>query len=309
MDNVRLIDEKKRVGEILEGIPFLSPFAGPYNSLGRLKREIASGNKDPKILDAYQKLSEYLRVGEAFVKEQATTRSFEDNAFLIVFCLDALKDWAFEKSEELLESLLGFYGDGEDFLPTVKTMLLYEIILAYRRGNYPWRAKPYAKQLRELLLEEEGPATVYFELAAFYHSVTDHVSASEVALFGAEALLKRESELKSASQLARNAYAYALSIPNYSFPSEEEITQKFQQEAKTVLGYPKYLSFRSDPIECSPEFQAAYDEVMEEAMAKYLKEEGGRVPHMLWSYMKEGFLKKGIQWKDPQQMNPAMRID
>ncbi|MBO4541467.1 MAG: hypothetical protein J5736_05785, partial [Bacilli bacterium] len=307
--SISLIDEKKRIEAILDGIPFLNQFMGPYNSLGRLKREIENGSKDPKILDAYQKLSEYLRVGEAFVKEQAKTRNFEDNAFLIAFCLEAMKDYAFERGKELLESLLLVYGEGEEFLPLEKSMLLYEIVLGHRRGDYPWRAKPYAKQLKELLKEKEGPFQIYLDLSAFYQSVTDHVSASEVALMGAEALLKREPELKHAAQLARNAYSYALAIPDYPFPSEEEIVQKYQQEAKTVLDYPKYLTFRSDPIECSPEFQAAYDEVMEEAMAKYLREEEGRIPHMLWSYMKEGFAEKGIQWKDPQQMNPTMKLD
>lgn len=308
MDAIQPLDLKKRIDVVRREFPFLPAFLGPWGTLKRCETEQRRGNEDPKLNAFIEDLRKYVEFGAAFVKEQGKDRDPQEAHFVLVFCLDAFTDTSYDEYESLLGPLVAFYGDGEDFLPREKTMLLYDIVLGCRRGSYPWRAKGFAKELYACLLENDAPYEVWQGLSAFYKVVLDWPHAVEVASKGADVFGKK-GLMKEAALLYRDALVSATVLPDYEFPSEEEIGKAYGQFAETVLGYPKFASMRHDPIESSPEFQAAYDDVMEEATARFLKETDGRIAHTLWAYMAEGFAKRGIHWRNPQLMNPSMKFD
>lgn len=308
MDSIQPLELKKRIDQRRKEFSFLPSYMGPWALLGRCQLEQRKGNQDPAFSSFCEDLQEYARFGLSFVHEQASIRDAGEAPFIETFCLDAMKDPSFEEHASLLEDLLAYYGDGEDFLPRDGIVLLLDIVLGYRRGPYPWRGKKYARELFRLLDDEPYPREFWQTLADFYKSVLDYRSASDVALEGSAILLKNKKK-KDAALLCRDGLASALALPHFRFPEEARIREFYEEEADVALSYPRYATFKHDPIEASPEFQNAYDEVMEEATKRYLKEKEGRVILLLWSYMAEGFAKRGIAWKTPKQMNPSMKFD
>ncbi len=280
----------------------------PYQLRERFDAELRNKPDDADLIAFGELLSRYIALGEELLLEQSHLRDLSRAREIVVFAHDLVQDPCRDENDKLLEKLIAYYGDGEGFKATDQLLLLYLIVSLYRSDDFRWRGKKYAKALREALRNSGGPRQVYGELAAFYRSVLDHPSASEVLLSGAQAFLL-EGNLEDAALLKRDGLATGVHIPGFVFPSEEDIRKQFGEKADVVLSYPRHAGLKHDPIEASPEFQKVYDEVMEEAMAKYLALKGGRMIFALWGFMQEGFARHGIMWKNPQWMNPRARFD
>ena len=288
-------------------LPQFPSYLGPWGLYDRVETERAKGNHDEKVIALGELLEQYFRLGNTLLEAQLFEPQIEALRELLPFCLDAVNDPYCNEAGKVVDILLRF-REKVSLKPDEEIVLLYIVILGYRRDNYPWRARPYAARLRALIKEREVPANIYNDLSAWYKVVLDYASACDVALSGAELLLNAGKE-KQAASLARDGYACAVQLPGFVFPSEEEIKARYGEYADVVLSYPSRAGFKRDPVEATEEFQAVYDEVMEEAMAKYLSEPGAKVVQMLWSYMAEAFLKRDIVWSDPQLLNPSARFD
>ena len=276
MDSIRTLDLRDRIQERRFLFPNLSSYLGPWGMVKAIQRDERMNKATPELLAFKEDLLRYIDFGLSFLKEQANVRDLTEARFVIAFSLDALNDEAFDEKEDILSALLPFYGDGEDILPQERAMLLYLIVLAYSKDHFPWRGKPYAKALLDMAEANDPlPYEIYRGLLVFYLIVLDRPDAERVALIGAKNLRQRGDE-KRASALENEAAKQAI---------------------------------KHDPIESTPAFQEAYDEVMEEAMKRYLALGETRIVFTLWEYMEEGFAKKGISWKNPKRMNPEIRFD
>lgn len=305
MDRINPLKLRERLVEKRKQFSFLPFYAGPYEWDVLCKREIEKGNNDSKLFAFHEDLKEYLYFGLNFLKEQADIRDATEASFVIQFCKDAFEDNYCENKDEILPYLLSYYGDGEDYLPHVKMALLYDTILGYSVNTFYWRGKPYAKTLFEELKRDSFVAAVWGELGDFYKSVLDLDQAVEVFLTGAKLFLK-DGQKKEAATLYRRGYAVLRQLGD-PLPSEEEIRTLYGEEADQILKV-SAPTYKHDPVERTKAFQEAYDEVMEEAVARYI-EEGSPTVLLLWSYMREGLAARGIVWNAPNRMNPSMRFD
>ena len=288
---------------------YLPGYLGIWGMHDRCLSERKKRKGDALFNTIDEALEDYIHIGEEYLKKESQSPSNDKILTpLLVYCIDAIDDPYFNDADRLLPLAEAVYGDGSSHETSVKVVLLYVILQAYLKNTFTWRGKPYAKQLRSLIQEAETHKKIYTGLASFYKAVLDYPSAVEVALFGAEKLYD-DGKRSDAALLCRLGLSCACQLPDYPFPGEEEIREKYGPDAETVLSYPQHAGFAHDPVEATPEFQAVYDEVMEEAMAKYLKEKSARIILLLWSYMREGFAARGISWKDPQLMNPKARFD
>ena len=306
MDSINPLDLKKRIDAKRKDFPFLSPYLGTWGCYDRAKIELAR-NPSPELASFIQGLEFYLSFGEHFLLEQGQNPDPQEAAFVIAFGVDAMKDPYCPKRAPLLGDLQLFYGDGEAFLPREKVALLYAIVTGYQKGNFTWRGKPYAKQLREEISKEKVPSEIYLGLSAFYKQVCDFAAASEVALTGAKLYLS-DGDREEAAVLAIDGYVSAKNVPGFVLPSEGEIQALYEEQADKVLSYQNRPYIRHDEVEATKKFQDAYDEVMEKATERYYKE-GAVHPFALWEYMEKGFAKKGIKWRNPKRMNPDMKFD
>ena len=308
MDTINALDLRNRIQKRRASFPSLLAYLGPWGMANAIERERNIGKATADLLAFEEELKNYISFLLPFLKEQAEIRDLEEAQAVISLGLDAIRDTAFDKHEEVLGYLVSYYGDGEDFLPNYRALLLYAIVLGHTAAFRPWRGKKHANELLAMLGEMPTlPREVYEALAAFYSVVLDHPDAVKAALLGADKCIA-DKDLTNAALLYKKGLAAAMAVPGFAFPSEEEIIARFGEESGTVLAYKASPLIKHDPIESTPEFQAVYDEVMEEAMTRY--EEGGtHLGVALWGYMQEGFAKKGIAWKSPMKMNPNMLFD
>ncbi len=302
-----LLQIRGQISKNRPDLPQFPSYLGPWGLYERVETERAKGNHDEKVIALGELLEQYFRTGNTLLEAQIFEPSVEALRELLPYCLDAVNDPYCHEADKVVDILLKL-REKVALKPDEETVLLYIVILGYRRGNYPWRARPCATRLRALIKEREVPANIYNDLSAWYKVVLDYASACDVALSGAEILLSA-GKTKQAAALARDGYACAMQLPEFAFPSEEEIKARYGEFADLVLNYASRASLKHDPVETTEKFQAVYDEVMEEATARYLSEPGAKVVQMLWSYMAEAFLKRDIVWSDPQLMNPSARFD
>ena len=307
MDKVNLLTLRNRILKARADYPALPFYVGPFGILKRLERLESNGQLDEKGQSLKKDLRLYIDLGGSIVSEMAEAEEKMEAAFVITYCADAFKDADFEGSERLLSKMLAFYGEGGMFLPREEIAANLAIILGYMRVPAYWRGKPYAKRLAELLKDNGGPYEAYCDLAAYYKMVLDYPSASSIALLGAEDLL-RQNKKHEAALLAKEGLSSASLIPDFPFPSESEIHADYEEETEVVLGYKEEPTIKHDPIELTPEFQAVYDEVMEEALTKYNENKETHV-FAFWESMREGFARRNILWRSPILMNPGMKID
>lgn len=282
--------------------PQFPAYLGPWGLKQRCEQ-----TDDPSIADFRSLLDQYLRRGNLLLEAQLLVPSKEALRELLPYCLDAVKDPDCPDVGKIVH-VLTHYLHSVSVSEDEQIVLLYIIVLGYRRGDYPWRGREYADALRELIATREVPANMYADLAAWYKAVLSYRIASEVALNGAKILLQAGKTKQSAS-LCRDGIASLAVLPTFEFPPEEAIRQTYDEFANLILPYPTHPTFRHDPVEDSEEFQAVYDEVMEEAMKQYEEGKGPKVVQALWGYMTEGFAKRGIFWSDSQLMNPTVRFD
>ena len=67
-------------------------------------------------------------------------------------------------------------------------------------------------------------------------------------------------------------------------------------------------TFKTDPVEMSPEYLAVIDEV-EARVAKNRTVFGMGACHQIWNLKREYLAEKGIAWKSPAQLNPFVHFD
>ena len=285
---------------------FAPPRLGMWGLYALIKEEQENGNHDPNLKSAIQLLDQYFRLGEKLLFAQRFKPTRDTLKELFPYCFDAASDPACPNVEEVVDALL--YTRKELLLSKdEETMLLYIVLVSYRNGLYPWRGRPIATALWNLIRDFPSSYNVVNELAQWHKIVLDCASAAEVSLAGAKALSKIGKE-EQAAKLAYSGLCLATYVPDFVFPKEKKLRKEFGYRAEEVLAYRDYEGVKRDPIEASPEFQCAYDEVMEEAMPRYLASPEPRPITRLWEEMKVSFQKRGIDWKDPKTLNPDHRF-
>ncbi|MCR5349114.1 MAG: hypothetical protein K6E59_05890 [Bacilli bacterium] len=292
-------------------LPFLSPYAkkqGLKNELGlrlRQGKDAISCNALIAMIEEYQNLCEAALAEQS---EELTPDAREAVPFLLRYLEDRASDPNADPSPTL-KTYACYVVQGIDaqlFLPAEQAVLLTDLLLEYQKAGFPWRAKEYACMLRELLSHTDSVSVIYTRLCGFYREVCDLRSAMDVCHMGANAL-KRTGNLKEAATLESSALGNALDVLGVILPSEEEIKAEYGEYAEIVLGYPKRYLLRHDPRESAPEFQDAYDEVMEEVLERLGTEPAHGL--VLWHAMTDAFSRRGISWRDPHLTNPGIRFD
>ena len=187
---------------------------------------------------------------------------------------------------------------------------LASIVQAYIRLGYSWRGRKYALMLEEGL--HVAPlAEGYDQLISFYRNVRNLPKAKALSEEAMETCI-RIKKLQLGAEYAYRTAQLNMTLPQEmrSFPNDAEIERIFGEFAPAILRYHNYKpTLQIDPIEHTPEFAAAYDEVME-AVEQKLQEVGDlHLAFQRWEFMREEFAKRGIDWKDPHIMNPRVMFD
>ena len=301
-----LFQIRGNIAKLCSKMSFLPPRHGMWDLYAYIKEEQEKGNRDPNLKAAIESLDQYFRLGEKLLFAQRFKPTRDTLKELFPYCFDAANDPACPNVEEVVDVLL--YSRKELLLSKdEETMLLYIVLVSYRNGLYPWRGRPIAMALWNLIRDFPSSYNVVNELAQWHKIVLDCASAAEVSLAGAKALLKIKKE-EQAAKLAYSGLCLATYVPNFVFPKEKKLRKEFGSHADEVLAYQNHEGIKRDPIEASPEFRQAYDEVMEEAMLRYLATPEPRPIIRLWEEMKISFLKRGIEWNDPKTLNPDKRF-
>ncbi len=295
---------RDKIEERRSEFPCVRPYMHIYGIAAALRRE-----SDPKSKGFLTEVERCIAAMEALIREQSSLVVPDPESIVptVGAGLEMSLDPEFDEVGKYLAMLVAYRigGDGESFGKTALMFLLLAIIGLARRDPRTWRYKAYAKELRGILEDTEAPKEVYEGLIAFYKEVLDYRSAEDAAFKGALALYG--SERKSSACLYRDGLACRMQLEE-EMPSVEAISQSYGELSSIVMGYPRFAAMKLDPVMGSEEFQAVYDEVMEEATDLY---EQGAIKHVLvmWSNMEEGFAKRGIAWKSPSLLNPDMRFD
>lgn len=301
-----LLQIRGNIANLRSTMAFAPPHLGMWGLYALIKEEQENGNHDPNLKSAIQLLDQYFRLGEKLLFAQRFEPSRDTLNELFPYCFDAVNDPDCPNEEEVVDVLL--YSRKELLLAkNEEAMLLYIVLVSYRNGLYPWRGRSIATALWGLIRDLPASYNVVYELAQWHKIVLDCASAAEISLAGAKALLKIKKE-KEAAKLAYFGLCMATYVPNFAFPSEKKLRKEFGSHADEVLAYQDHEGIKRDPIESSPEFRQSYDEVMEEAMPRYLATPEPRPITRLWEEMKISFLKRGIEWNDPKTLNPDKRF-
>ncbi len=307
MDLARIKALREEIAARRKDFPCIQPYQRTYAILGPLNRE--AGNLEAKQFAEDVEL--YIGLCESLVRKQASLLKPEAEAInlVIAYALEMSMDPEYEGGSLLLPPLISYkIGGTGTFDETEEAYLLCAIVNFHKREDRPWRGKPYAKELKALLTKSVYPRQIYESLSAFYKIVLDYRQAKEVAMLGYRALKDSKEFRADAAYLYRDALTCALYLDEKNLPSEAEIVDQFGDLTDIVMNYPRYASMKLDPVMNTPEFQAVYDEVMEQAQDNY-EEFKVKSVLSLWFFMEEGFAKAGITWASPATLNPQMRFD
>ena len=277
MDAIQPLELRSRIYLRRADFPSLPSYLGPWGMAKTIDRLRNMGKADAALFAFREDVLRYIDIGLSVFKDQSVSRDAGEAHFMIAFALDAFSDESFEDKRDILAALLPYYGDGEDFLPRERASLLYAIILGHSHIDHPWRGKPFAKTLLGIMEEGEVPLPyeIYRGLVSFFRIVLDRPDAEKVINLGCISL-EKDGQTKQADALREDGLR---------------------------------ATFKHDPVEDTPAFQETYDEVMEEAIRRYLEGSEPRLVFTLWEYMEEGFARKGIAWRNPKKMNPDVRFD
>lgn len=192
------------------------------------------------------------------------------------------------------------------------------IVKAFREDMHAWRGRPYAKEALKLLQnfaasDFQGKEAEYIcsslaSLGQDFQSFMDFKDAGKAYAAADDLALDVGLPLQVAAGFRqKEIICLKLNGTEDEFlPSEEELTKTYKEASQlpvSALQGRGYLLH--DPVEASDQFQEVYDEVMEEAY-KEIDLLPDSTPQERWAVIKKYFLKHGIRWRDPGEMNPGM---
>ncbi len=210
--------------------------------------------------------------------------------------------------EHVIGKLEGF-DDGDN------CVIYMTAVKAYQYSEYAWRAKAYARESFRLLragipdFKPDFIAERYYDLGSFFLGVSAVREALEC--FEAAYGIAKSKEWQGLSLIQLLDCYTRLGEPHpYSY-TEDEIKKKYPKHSSSII---KSLAgkgsiIRHDPVEHTPEFQAAYDE-MSEAVYKKIGARGGMgFCFIYFEAFENECQKRGIRWRPPTFFNPGMRFD
>jgi hypothetical protein len=257
--------------------------------------------------EALDLLKENIRLTDAQVKE------------IYQACVADLKSYRTDGVGEMLVSLknnLKDHGMMQDAIDVAALDCM--IVRAFRLNMHSWRGRIYAREALRIyenyasseLAGKEAEA-ICQALAALGQDISSFMDFEDAArAYGAADRLALDAGLPLAlaagfKQKELINLVYDRTDPSF-LPTKEELESTYKDVSALPIsalegrGYLKH-----DPVEASEEFQKAYDEVMEEAYAE-IDKKTTTTPQERWAIIKEAFKKRGIDWKDPGEMNPDM---
>ena len=310
MEAEALLDLRAEIAAKRASFPFLAPYLKGQSVVSAMNRNKNNWPSEEAGLALIQQIEDYQSMSLDFLDEQTEAPEEGDAINEILFGYDSyINDVNIDK-DEYLDKHIAYYECASAkgvFTPPQEMSYLCLIICSYMKSPYPWRAKKYANLALNIVEEIKAGAEFIQLIASYFYSVCDLIKAYDVALNGAKRLLSEYKASASAS-LFGHAYGYVKDLPGMGIPSEKEIGRLYPYNVVDVMKAYKMHSIHHDPIEATEAFQSIYDEVMEEATEKYLSSKA-KIPQLLWSYMEEGFAKRGVLWSGPQSKNPGVMFD
>lgn len=330
-----MIDRIAELYEMLDGITKVknSPFKSATTTEGRLYElrmglfaAQKSGDADRvRILsELTDRVEEYKRLCIGLVREKAETLDFDMTEFthMVLYLGDIAEDNTTEK-ELLLDEFGRIYqkyasSDGRD--ATDEAIMLSLLIDAYGKDTYYWRARRYVARLEELLKNELSGQDVseyngllcerYESLYQFYRRVRD-VRRAAMALRGAAERAYGAKDIARSAYYLQRALSCELGLPRSLRPEidEAEIREAYGEHADGVLTLGDGPHLAVDPVEHTEKFLSLYDDVMEAVQMELPFNSRGYPPHLTWSLIAAEYRKRGIDWRDPGQMNPRVMFD
>ena len=109
----------------------------------------------------------------------------------------------------------------------------------------------------------------------------------------------------------QRALSCELGLPPELRPEIDEaaIREAYGEHADGVLTLGDGPHLAVDPVEHTEEFLSQYDEVMEAVQKELQCNPRGYPPQFTWSLIATEYRKRGVDWRDPGQMNPRVMFD
>jgi len=193
----------------------------------------------------------------------------------------------------------------------------YLLIKGYSRDRYYFRARKYVNEnldkLRYYEITKENYTLVcemYDMCSNFYKRVLD-VRRAMNCLKVASKIALGYSNISLSSEYLAKCYRFMNYLPIHLQEGikEKEIERLYQEYSKPIFEALTYKGLLVDEIEHDENFLSLFDEVNEEVERRIDIEGELFVPFQRWNIMQEEYLKRGISWKTPKQMNPHVMFD